>query len=222
MRGIKGRNTKAGGDIITLILCQNRPVNHLPQFFCKLIAITQIDALKQNDEFFAAKPHSFVLVEDGARGDDLDEQRCGEKKRRQEYKAKALIYGARKIPPYIIDFIENNGIDIEEDDTCRGRRLFDISLNAESEYLFYELLDAYSYRPMSPCIRTAGERYELLYKLLRNYGINLLIFYKDDLCGITSEAVNYLRIRCMRDGIDPLVIDRKNYKETVENYTGRL
>jgi len=144
------------------------------------------------------------------------------KPQQKEYKAKALIYGARKIPAYIIDFIENSGIDIEEDDTCRGRRLFDISLNAESEYLFYELLDAYSYRPMSPCIRTVAERYELLYKLLRNYGINLLIFYKDDLCGITSGAVNYLRIKCMRDGIDPLVINRENYKEMIENYAGRL
>jgi len=140
----------------------------------------------------------------------------------KEYKAKALIYGARKIPAHIIDFIENSGIDIVEDDTCRGRRLFDISLNAESEYIFYELLDAYSYRPMSPCTRRVEERYELLYKLLRNYGINLLIFYMDDLCGLTSEAISYLRIRCMRDGIDPLVIDKENYKEAVADYTGRI
>ncbi len=140
----------------------------------------------------------------------------------REYKAKALIYGAGKIPPEIIDFIEKSGIDVMEDDTCRGRRLFDISLNAESEYIFYELLDAYSYRAMSPCTRKVEERYELLYRLLRNYGINLLIFYRDDLCEVTSEAVNYLRIRCMRDGIDPLVIDRENFKEAVEDYTGRI
>lgn len=140
----------------------------------------------------------------------------------REYKAKALIYGARKIPPEIISFIEQKCIDVVEDDTCCGRRLFDISLNAESEFIFYELLDAYSYRPMSPCIRPVEERYELLYKLLRNYGINLLIFFIDDSCGLAAEAISYLRIRCMRDGIDPLVINRENYKEAVEDYTGRI
>ncbi len=140
----------------------------------------------------------------------------------REYKAKALIYGSRNIPPYIIDFIEERGIDAAEDDTCRGRRLFDISLNAESEIIFYELLDAYSYRHMSPCTRPVEERYELLYKLLKNYGINLLIFYRDDLCGFSSEAISYLRIRCMRDGIDPLVIDKENFKETIESYSGRI
>jgi len=138
------------------------------------------------------------------------------------YKAKALIYGARKIPPHIIDYIESRGIDASEDDTCRGRRLFDISLNSESEFIFYELLDAYSYRPVSPCLRGVEERYELLYKLLRNYGINLLIFYLDDICGLSSDAVSYLRIKCMRDGIDPLVIDKKNYEEVIENYAGMI
>lgn len=135
---------------------------------------------------------------------------------------KALIYGARKVPPNIIEFAGSCGISILEDDTCRGRRLFDISLNFESEYIFYELLDAYSYRPMSPCTRNAGERYELLYKLLRNYGISVVIFYIDEVCGISSGDISYLRIRMMRDGIDPLVIDGSNYKEQIESYSGRM
>lgn len=139
-----------------------------------------------------------------------------------EVKIKAMIYGARKIPAHITDYIESRGIAVVEDDTCCGRRLFDISLNAESEYIFYELIDAYSYRPMSPCTRDAKERYELLYRLLRNYGINLLIFYRDDLCGLSVEDISYLRIRMMRDGIDPLVIDRENYIAEVGNYTGRM
>lgn len=137
-------------------------------------------------------------------------------------RVKAMIYGGRRIPADVISHIESRGIDLAEDDTCTGRRLFDISLNADSEYLFYELLDAYSYRPMSPCTKKAEERYELLYRLLRNYGINLLIFYKDNLCGLAEGDINYLRIRMMRDGIDPLVIDESNYIEIIENYMERI
>ncbi len=139
-----------------------------------------------------------------------------------EEKVKALIYGAREIPSHITDFIEKSGIELQEDDTCTGRRLFDISLNSSSEFIFYELLDAYSYRPMYPCVRKVEERYELLYKLLRNYGINLLIFYKDDICGLSSGDISYLRIRMMRDGIDPLVIDNNNYIEEIDNYMRRI
>ncbi len=140
----------------------------------------------------------------------------------RENTTKALIYGARKIPPHIIEFAESCGISVIEDDTCRGRRLFDISLNFESEYIFYELLDAYSYRPMSPCTRVTGERYELMYKLLRNYGIGTVIFFIDEVCEISSGDISHLRIRMMRDGIDPLVIDSSNYKEVIENYAGRI
>ena len=75
---------------------------------------------------------------------------------------------------------------------------------------------------MSSCTRKVSERYELLYKLLRNYGINLLIFYRDDICGLSADDIRYLRIRMMRDGIDPLVIDNENYKSEVEKYAGRL
>lgn len=139
-----------------------------------------------------------------------------------EAKARAMIYGARTIPAHIIECIESRGIAVVEDDTCCGRRLFDISLNAGSEYIFYELLDAYSYRPMSPCTRDTKERYELLYRLLRNYGINLLIFYRDDICGLSAEDISYLRIRMMRDGIDPLVIDSENYITEIESYAGRM
>lgn len=146
----------------------------------------------------------------------IGSEQCAEKS------IKALIYGARIIPGEIHDYIESRGILIAEDDTCAGRRHFDISLNYESEFIFYELLDAYSYRPMSPCTRKTGERYELLYRLLRNFGINLLIFFSDATCGISSEDIKHLRIRMMRDGIDPLVIDSSNYMRVIDDYIGRL
>ena len=37
-----------------------------------------------------------------------------------------------------------------EDDFCNGRRQFDLSHNASSEYLYYEILDACTYRPLCP------------------------------------------------------------------------
>jgi benzoyl-CoA reductase/2-hydroxyglutaryl-CoA dehydratase subunit BcrC/BadD/HgdB len=140
----------------------------------------------------------------------------------ETFKIKGMLYGGRKIPSDIADIIEENGILLIEDDSCTGRRLFDISLNAESDYIFYELLDAYSYRPLTPCLRPVNERYELLYKLLKNYNIETVIFYKDDNCGESGDAIEYLRIKMMRDGIDPIVIDKDNYKEIVAGYVSRI
>jgi len=131
---------------------------------------------------------------------------------------RGLFYGGKVIPSAIADSIEESGILILEDDCCTGRRLFDISLNADSEYIFYELLDAYSYRPLTPCLRPVNERYELLYKLLKNYNIETVIFFKDENCSQSMADIDFLRIRMMRDGIDPLVIDKDNYLEVISNY----
>ena len=122
----------------------------------------------------------------------------------------------------IADSIEESGILLIEDDSCSGRRLFDISLNAESEYIFYEILDAYSYRALTPCLRSVNERYELLYKLLRNYNISTVIFFRDKNCSESVKDIEYLRIKMMRDGIDPLVIDENNYREIVRDYVKRV
>lgn len=136
----------------------------------------------------------------------------------EDKKLKVMIYGGRKIPYKIADEIEARGILIAEDDSCTGRRLFDISLNPESEYIFYELLDAYSYRPMTPCTRGVHERYELLYRLLRNYGIEAVIFFRDGECRDSMRDIDFLRIRLMRDGIDPVIIERHNYREVIDDY----
>lgn len=135
---------------------------------------------------------------------------------------RAMLYGGKSIPAAAADFIEESGIVIMEDDSCTGRRLFDISLNAVSEYIFYELLDAYSYRPLMPCMRPANERYELLYKLLKNYSIDTVIFYRDERCSESVEDIDYLRVKMMRDGIDPLVIDKDNYGKIVSDYMDKV
>lgn len=133
-----------------------------------------------------------------------------------------MLYGGKTIPSAVADNIEENGILVLEDDSCTGRRLFDISLNAESEYIFYEILDAYSYRALTPCLRPVNERYELLYKLLRNYNIETVIFFKDENCNESVKDIDYLRIKMMRDGIDPIVIDKNNYKKIVSDYVSRF
>ena len=121
-------------------------------------------------------------------------------------------------PAELAGNIESLGINVAEDDSCAGRRCFDLSTNAESDYLFYELLDSYSYRPLTPCMRTQEERYELLYKLLRNHGIETVIFVEDAGCGLSSAHIDYLRVRMMRDGIDPLVITPVNCAEKIRGY----
>ena len=159
--------------------------------------------------------------------------------RHESIKIKALLYGKKYIPQDIADNIERMGVLIAEDDLCTGRRVFDISLNAESEYIFYEILDAYSYRALFPCLRPVAERYELVYKLLRNYQIDSVIFYKDEIChdlnrdidlddGVykhhheichdLNRDIDYLRIKMMRDGIDPIVIDKNNYESIILEY----
>ena len=130
----------------------------------------------------------------------------------EDIKIRALLYGKKYIPHLIADNIERMGILIAEDDLCTGRRMFDVSLNAESEYIFYEILDAYTYRPLWACLRPVNERYELVYKLLKNYKIDCVIFYKDEHCHDLNKHIDYLRIKLMRDGIDPLVIDKDNYE----------
>lgn len=140
----------------------------------------------------------------------------------KKFNARGLIYGGRIIPSVIADHIEDMGVLLVEDDSCTGRRLFDISLNADSEFIFYELLDAYSYRSLTPCLRPVHERYELLYKLLKNYNIETVVFFKDENCSDSVKEIEYLRIKMMRDGIDPLVIDKDNYQEIFKGYLSRL
>lgn len=96
-----------------------------------------------------------------------------------------------------------------------------MSINAESDYLFYELLDAYSYRPLTPCLRKQEERYELLYKLLKNHGIETVLFYRGEDCGIYAEHIDFLRVRMMRDGVDPLEINSSDCGDKVKEYLER-
>ena len=134
----------------------------------------------------------------------------------------SMVYGGILLDGIFLDRIEEMGCIIIEDDLCNGRRQFDISSNTSSEYLYYEILDAFSYRPLCSSIRNSEERFELLYKLLRNYGIDLVIFFSDGLCLKRKEQIEYLKVRLMRQGIDPLVINKKNVNSVIGGYLKKL
>ncbi len=133
-------------------------------------------------------------------------------------RCKALVSGGFLKSGEVLDAIEESGCLVQEDDFCNGRRQFDISHNPASPYLYYEILDAFTYSPLCPSLRPAGERYELLYKMLRNYGIHLVIFLNDTLCKAAGSGVDFLRIKLMRSGIDPLITESGNAPDSVKEY----
>ncbi len=131
---------------------------------------------------------------------------------------RAMLFSCAPFKGETADLIEKEGLIITEDDTPTGRRSFDISLDNKSDYLFYELLDAYSYRPYAPCLRSPEERYELLYKLVKNYGIELVIFIDSPELSISQDIINYLRIKCMRNGVDVIVTSADESPAQVRDY----
>jgi hypothetical protein len=134
---------------------------------------------------------------------------------------RAMLFSCDPFKGETADLIEKEGILITEDDTSSGRRSFDISLDNESDYIFYELLDAYSYRPYAPSLRSPEERYELLYKLLKNYGIELVIFIESPGHSLSQDIINYLRIKCMRNGVDVIAASAEESPARVRDYLTR-
>ena len=116
------------------------------------------------------------------------------------------------------DQIEDLGIIIDEDDSANGRRFFDLSFNSKSESLYYEILDAYSYKPFAPGFRNSEERFELFYKLLRNHNIESVLFLinKNDELDFERE---FLRKKLMRSGVDPLIVDIENGLDEIKVYS---
>lgn len=118
----------------------------------------------------------------------------------------------------VLDDIEDAGCVVTEDDFCNGRRQFDLSHNASSEYLYYEILDACTYRPLCPSVRPAEERFELLYKMLKNYGIETVVFLSDSMCPKARQQMEYLRVRLMRTGIDPVILRSADAGTVIRDY----
>ncbi len=117
-----------------------------------------------------------------------------------------LVSAARLGDASVLDEIEEAGFLVAEDSACDGRRQFDMSYNAGSELLYYEILDAFSYRPFCGSIRPPAERFELFYKLLRGHGIDTVLFLDCGECPDAGGDAEYLRVRLMRAGIDPVIV----------------
>ena len=130
----------------------------------------------------------------------------------------SLLYGGIIGDGKLLDEIEDAGCLIAEDDLCNGRRQFDLSYNVNSPHLYYEILDSFSYRPLCSSVRPVEERFELLYRLLKNYGIETVIFLSDSDCPCRTEQIGYLRVKLMRQGIDPLVINAADAVALVADY----
>ncbi len=139
----------------------------------------------------------------------------------KENRLECMVYGGTGIDPELFEKIEESGVAIAEDDHCNGRRQFDLSVNAASEYVFYELLDALTYRPLCPLQRPPEERYELLYRLLRNHNIDAVVFLRDCCCPRRLNEMEYLRVRLMRDGIDPVIAGDDALSE-INRYLARI
>ncbi len=129
-----------------------------------------------------------------------------------------MVYAGMIDDPRILDEIEDAGCVVMEDDFCNGRRQFDLSYNNESGYLYYEILNSFSYKPLCACVRPAADRFELLYRLLRNYGIYTVIFLTDESCPVRNDQIEYLRVKLMRSGIDPVVTSPSSAGDDVRNY----
>ena len=137
------------------------------------------------------------------------------------YSTGVLLYGCQIKDPSLIDSIEESGCIVTEDDICNGRRQFDLSFNADSELLYYEILDAYSYKPLCPSIRPGEERYELFYKLLKNHGIDLVVFLENNTCSARMRDIDFLRKKLMRLGVDPIVVNEENASQLVADFIKR-
>jgi len=118
----------------------------------------------------------------------------------------------------VLDEIERAGCVVAEDDICNGRRQFDISHNPESKGLYYEMLDALSYRPLCPSLRPVNERFDLLYRDLKNYGIEMVVFLRDTLDRAMAAELETLRVRLMRTGIDPIILEAGDAFHSVTEY----
>ncbi len=133
----------------------------------------------------------------------------------------ALVHAGTLTDASVLDDIEEAGCLVAEDDMCNGRRQFDMSFNADSPDLYGEILDASSYRPFCPGVRPPEERYELLYRMLKGHEIETVIFITDRNCRGRAGEIEYLRVRLMRDGVDPLLINSASAFEEVRDYVVR-
>lgn len=138
------------------------------------------------------------------------------------FRVNVMVYSSMFEPEKLFDEIEDAGCHVREDDLCIGRRRFDLSYSPSSEYLYYEILDSFSYRPLCPSIRNVNERFELLYKMIKKQGIDAVIFIRDMCCHAREKQIDDLRILLMRSCIDVITVPADNCQDAIRNYVENL
>jgi len=132
-----------------------------------------------------------------------------------------MIFSSFVMDQTLFDEIENEGVVFVEDDFCTGRRNFDLSVNIDSPMLYHEILDAFSYYSYCPMIRQVEERYELIYKMLKSFNIEAVVFFEDLSCSKRKEHFDFLRVKLMRQGVDPIIVNKENALQTIKDYVAR-
>ena len=138
-----------------------------------------------------------------------------------EGRVPALVYQSFVGDSSLWDGIEEAGCVIIEDDSCGGRRQFEMSYSADSPRLLDEIIDACSYRPLCPSVRPLGERVELFYRMLKSQGIELVVFVEDRCCAARKRDISMLRDVLMRSGVDPILVTAENAAGKVREYVRR-
>lgn len=133
-----------------------------------------------------------------------------------------LVYASFQGDTAALDEIEEAGCVVVEDDACGGRRQFDMSYDHESPDLFNEIIDAFSYRPRCPSVRTVDERVELFYSMIKGHGIEAVVFIEDLCCPARRGHIDELRVRLMRTGVDPIVVSSADAGEVLREFVKRI
>lgn len=130
----------------------------------------------------------------------------------------ALVFAPFNFDWIIFDELEKLGFILVEDDSCCGRRSFDLSYNCDSESLLGEIIYTFSFKSMCPCLRNISDRFELLYKMLAPFEIETAILFTDEICKARAHHIEFMRPKLMRMGIDPLVLNFQSFKEDARKY----
>lgn len=137
-----------------------------------------------------------------------------------ESNAKTLIYNDYRDWSEF-DEIRKWGVVIAEDDSCNGRRQFDISCHTSSQNMYYELLYAYSFKSWCPGLRRAGERIELIYKALPNYDIKQIILLKSHLHSRNTH-IESIYEQCLLQGTDAVILSPDSAVSQFKEYVALL
>ncbi len=121
----------------------------------------------------------------------------------------------------IYDNLQEYDAVIAQDDSCNGRRQFDISCHTSSQNMYYELLYAYSFKSWCPGMRKASERCELVYKALPNYDITRVVCIQSFLQS-RNDHLHAIYEQCVLQGTDAVIVHPESIIPQFKEYITAL